>query len=958
MAATQSAVVGHLASLVALVLALAGCRDRSCLDGPCTLPCATAETEDCPDRVLFAGRLGDAPEAVRLRYGNGGAGDVAISNGRITAVFAALDAPIDLAPTGGNLIDFGLAGGIDDITLTYQLAGILPDDAFAYRTLDIAVASDHVSVTVRGSLDGRPDVRVVTHYVLYGCETRLRVRSELFNGSADKQAFVIADAMHWGKRRVVPFVPARGQGYVQPALELLELSALWSPLDFAAGFTPSADSPSYGALACGGESLYGVNDLEISALGTPMSFVAPGGSLVLERMLVVGEAGRGPASAIDTLVAARDAERPSGTVMVSGRIVAGGLPFGGDVRRASIVVRARDLPLTAVVPGADGTFTAVVPARGGLTAEVWSFGRRVAERTLMGGASFGDIEVPEPAILQLGVGRTPLGGIVSEPAWAAVFVTPGDDATRADVTGTFHGQLDTCAPWLGPPNGGSPACNQVLVDPQGTEVEVPAGNYLLVATAGPEHSIATARVQLAPGEVSAIELGVVELDLLPPGWLSADLHVHGRASFDSGIPDEDRVKTFVAAGVDVIAATDHDVIGDYAEVVAALGVDDRVAVMGGLETTQLIPWLDVPGEDLPRVIGHFNFWPLERVPSAARAGAPWDELIEPGALFDRMAPLVGEGGMMMLNHPWGEPQFGRDLGYLRAINFDPRVPIADDSRLLARPGGGRRNIDWNIIEIINGSDMSELMQARTLWHSLLAQGHIAPGAGNSDSHGMTDDQLGWARNWVQADTQVIGFDPDVLDAAIRDGRMIAGNGVVVLVEVGPMIGTRRGLGFTPHVAAPTDIVDITVKAAPWIPVHEVRVVTSKGTRVLAQLAPIPDPFGTDVLRYHAQIPLADLVAGADDFLIVEAGMRYPLAADLDDDGVLDTTDNNGDGVVDEDDVEEGEDVGPLQAPPDPTDPADERFWVTRVARGAWPSGFSNPILIDVDGNGWTPPGLR
>ena len=58
-------------------------------------------------------------------------------------------------------------------------------------------------------------------------------------------------------------------------------------------------------------------------------------------------------------------------------------------------------------------------------------------------------------------------------------------------------------------------------------------------------------------------------------------------------------------------------------------------------------------------------------------------------------------------------------------------------------------MDWNVIEIINGSDMSELMQGRTLWHSLLAQGYIAPGAGNSDSHGMTDDHLGWARNWVR-----------------------------------------------------------------------------------------------------------------------------------------------------------------------------------------------------------------
>lgn len=940
--------------IVLAALAIAGCRDQSCIDGVCKLPCEEVRFT-CPGpATLYVGRLADAPAALRLRAGQGGADDILISNGQVTAVISALDAPTDLAPTGGNIIDFGVAGGIDDTTLTYQIAGILPEDAFAYHSLTTATHAQSVSVTVRGTLDGRSDVRVVTHYELGACDPGLRVRSELFNGSADRQVFVVADALHWGKRRVVPFAPVSGQGYVHPELDLLELSALWKPFDFAAGFTPATEGASYGALACSREQLYGVNDLEISALGTPMTYVEPGDSIVLERMLLTAGDGAGPAPAIDAALLARSQLFGLPPRTVSGRVIAGGLPFGGDVRRASIVVRAGNRPLTSVVPAADGTFSATVEASGAIVIEVWSFGRKVAELMQPTAGEVGDIEVPEPATAQLRVERTVSGQ--PEPAWAIAVFVPDDDATREAVTGTFHGRLDECAPWLGPPNGSSPACNQVIVDPQGTDVEVPAGNYLVIATAGPEHTIDVERVQLVAGEIVPIALEVEKLDLVPPGWLSADLHVHGRASFDSGIPDDDRVRTFVAAGVDVIAATDHDVIGDYRDVVTALGLEDRVAVMGGLETTQLIPWMDVEGEDLPRVIGHFNFWPLERVPSAPRAGAPWDERVEPGELYDIMAPLLGEGGMMMLNHPWGEPQFGRDLGYLRAVKFDPRVPIDDRSRLLARPGGQHRNLDWNAIEIINGADASELVQARTLWHSLLAQGFIAPGTGNSDSHGMTDDHLGWARNWVQAATQVVGFDPDVFHAAIRDGRVIAGNGIVVLVEVGPPNGPRRGLGFTPYAAQPGDVLDITVRAAPWIPVQEVRIVTSRGTEVVAEVAPAADPFGTDVVRYQAQLPLATLV-DRDDFIIVEAGMAYPLAADLDDDGVVDTTDNNGDGRVDEADVEDGEDTGPLEAPPDPTDASDPLFLVTRVVPRAWPEGFANPIFIDIDGNGWTPPGL-
>jgi hypothetical protein len=253
-----------------------------------------------------------------------------------------------------------------------------------------------------------------------------------------------------------------------------------------------------------------------------------------------------------------------------------------------------------------------------------------------------------------------------------------------------------------------------------------------------------------------------------------------------------------------------------------------------------------------------------------------------------------------------------------------------------------------------------MQKARVLWSSLLAQGFVAPGAGNSDSHSLNDNQLGWARNWVDAGTTVGAFDPNKFNSAVRDGRFVAGNGVIVLVEIGQATGPRRGLGLTPYIPVAGDSVFITVLAPPWVPVDEVRLVTSKGTEVLArgnELMQPPDPLGTaGTVRYRASFPLAGRFA-ADDFFFVEAGLTYPLAADLDDDGVPDTTDNNGDGVVDELDVDPDKDAGPIQPPPDPTNPADPRFLITRVVRGAYPMGFANPILVDVDGNGWTPPGL-
>ena len=960
---------------VALVAALAlvdlGCGRDSCLGGDCeaTTPCGGLDTA-CADPHLYIGALGTAPAELRLTRGQGADGDVVLSNGVITAVVSGLDAPHDLAPTGGNLIDLGPAGGIDDLTILYQLAGLLPDDAFAYDRVELVDRSPaYVAVIVRGHLDGRPDVAVATRYELRPCDPGLRVRSELHNGSPDRQAFVIADTAHWGKRRVLPFAPVAAGGYNAPTLELLELTSLWQPYRYVAAAAPSPDGPAYGVVACDRDAVYGVNDLEVSALGTELTGVAPGTGLVYERFLVTAgdgtggggvRGGSGPAAAIGPLLAARgrlfDAPAP---LVITGRVLADGFPFGGDARRASVVIRGGDdaVPLTAVVPDADGGFRAEVPVTDALTWEVWSFGRRELRGAVPRRGAIGDVTLPAPATVNLHVTGD------GAPIDALVVFEPADDATRTAVRGTFHGRQAACAPWLGPADGASPACNRVLVDAAGTDVEVPSGHYWVLATVGPDATLGRAEVQLDPGEVIAVDLEVRALGVTPPGWLAADLHVHGAASYDSGLPDRDRVRSFVAAGIDVIAATDHDYVTDYAATIADLGVGDRLLVMGGLETTPLIPFLDVPGEELPKVIGHFNFWPLTPVPSSPRGGAPWDERLEPGELFDRLTPLLGPDGVRMINHPWDEPLFGRDLGYLRAIGFDPRRPlpaVADASpegTLLARPGGGHANLDWDVMEVGNGAGADEWQKNRLLWFALASAGHPVVGVANSDSHGLRDNQLGWGRTWVDTGTAIGATTAASFNRALKGGAVVAGSGVFVAVTIGPPGAPRRGLGLAPVVPQPGDVVTIEVRAAPWIPVDEVRAVTSRGETVLVRDLPAPkDPLGTDgVVRWRGAVPLASLVAGADDWLVIEAGVAPPLYRDLDDDGVPDTGDNDGDGDVDPDDIEPDEDAGPIANPPDPDDVTDRRWLMTRIVPDSWPYGFTSLLLIDLAGDGWTPP---
>lgn len=948
-------------SLTALLLA--ACQGSTCLEGgDCAgvAPCAKLSFE-CPASEAWIGRVGDAPAGVDLAFSEGTSADLLMTNGVVTLVLDALDQPHDLAPTGGNVLDFGPSGGVDDSNLIYQIAGILPDDAFAYRSLEIIDrAPDLVVAVLRGTLDGRPDVEVATRYELHRCEPGVRVRSELRNRSPDVQVFILADAAHWGKRRTLPFTPAEGEGYQQPPLDLIELEDSWSRYPYTLARAAAANAATYGFVGCDRDQLEGVNDPEITALGSPRTLVRPGESLVHERFLVA--AGGDDAAAAGDLVsrARRDLHGDDAAILVRGRVLSAGGGFGGDVRRASIElgdsIGGSMRPLVHVVPAEDGRFQARVPAAGNIDYALSSFGRVITR----GGAPYqdevdlGDLEVPLPATVHLEV------TLDGAPAHAVVAFHPADEATRAAVSGDFHGRFGTCAPWLGPPHGASPACNRVLVTPAGVDLEVPAGAYELYATAGPDATLARASISVADGDIREQTLALARLAVTPPGWLGADLHVHGRASFDSGVPDLDRVRSFAAAGVEVVAATDHDYVTAYADAVVTAGIDDRVVVLGGLETTQLIPFMKVPDDDFPRVIGHFNFWPITPDPLSPRGGAPWDERIEPGELFDIMEPIVGAEGLMMMNHPWDDTQFGRDLGYLRAIKYDPREPIpADDDgsrqgMLMRRPSGGHRNIDFDLIEVMNGASGVNHVRTRPLWFSLLSEGFARAGTASSDSHGLSDSQLGWGRTWVNAGVGLVDFDTVAFDRAVREGRAVGGLGIALVVTVGPPGGPRQGVGLAPYTPASGDILEIEVRAPPWIPVTEVRVVTSGGERVLVSGLPAPaDPFGTvGVVRWTGSIPLSDLALGDDDWIVVEAGLPMLPAADLDDDGVPDTGDNDGDGDVDLDDVEEGEDAGPLEPVPDPTDAADPRYWVTRVIPEAWPTAFANPILIDKAGDGW------
>jgi hypothetical protein len=562
------------------------------------------------------------------------------------------------------------------------------------------------------------------------------------------------------------------------------------------------------------------------------------------------------------------------------------------------------------------------------------------------------------------------------PIDAELFLVPTSDEEAAKVIGTLHGRFATCAPWLGPPPGASPACNRVLVHDGDATVEVPLGSFDVYAFHGPYWSLAKQTITVTGGPQS-VSFSLTRLPIKPAGALSADLHVHGSLSFDSSIPDVDRVLSFAATDLDVIIGTDHEVIQDYSNIVRQLGLENRLSTVVGLETTGHIPFLMVPGYGFPLVIGHYNMWPLKYDPSLPRNGGPFDERIEPGELFERTKPIFTGEPLIELNHPWADPEFGRDLGFPRAILMDLRkdLPSGDDGTRMGvfvrKPAGASfTNDGHHAQEVMNGSDNGLFLQYRAFWHYTLNQGRVRTGTANSDSHSLTDNTVGVPQNLVfTATTPGANFDIGAFNRALKEGRSMGTNGPVIEVtyeDGATMVAPSITVLGRPSANAK---VHVKVSAAPWIPVQEVRfVVNGKVKKIATGLPVAADPFAEsgNFVVYDERVNVSELIdAGltSDAWLVIEAGRTLPLAGDLgggldgEPDGVPDTTDNNGDGVVSAADVKMGAKIGPLSDPAAPARGA-AGYEFNQITNG-YPSAFTNPLYFDLTGDSaFSAPGVK
>ncbi len=782
----------------------------------------------------FAERL-DATSVLSRRLAGpdavGGIGDFVIGDGVICALVSAPDHENDLATTGGSLMDLGRCGRADDQFLALErMANLSLRQLIPISEVRPEIEADAARLVTRGERDG---IALTTTYAVradapgrLGVTTRIERRGDGDAFFALGLAFANVDAL---RPFLLPTRPApamaagfHGTAFIGRGARAAAAAAvptdtavlvgenLLSPgVSYAVHLRSARLERSTGAAESlpaflladdlatilavfarpfwfGGETSLGLAQL----LQTRWMDLESGDALMVELELAVGERA--------DVASALDAIAPPAQPALRGRV--------SDPQARLHLDRADGTPASELRPEANGSFgTRVAP--GAYRLRIVAPGGRTASREFEIGEhdlDLGAIEIAPAARIGLPRGH----------AMRLVFLgdagTPdprfGDDLLDFRVAGAKKEKHTASVRDL--------ALSGSARDPE--SVVVAPGRYRVLATRGPEYDVREARIEARAGERVELAITPPVRAVETPGLVSADFHVHAQASPDSALPAEARLASYVAEGADVLISTDHDMLTDYAPLVAELGLASDVATMVGVEVTS-----EVKTPVAPFTTGHANAFPFPRAPLAYRGGAVanegrrWREI-----LADLRAP-AGER-VLQLNHPRSSHLNPRSFfTHLASVGepYDPTRPLdALPNRVLIErdPATGLRDLDFDAVELLNGERMESYEAVRTDWFSLLRQGVVLTGTANSDSHRL-GTVVAAPRNFVPvANDGIRDFDAAAFVRAVREGRSIGSTGPLPEVRLGD---ARPGDRFT----GPAGELVVHVRAAPWVTVSTLRV---------------------------------------------------------------------------------------------------------------------------------------
>lgn len=872
---------------------------------------------------------------------SGRAGDLLLRNDRIQVLIQQPNRTIGPQPYGGNIIDadilrdgepardsFGEVGPLFQFgrTVDAERVEVLRDGSDGKGAVVVATGRDteldfiHLPGMIDSFLPGGglnlPDVdqklnlRVSTYYVLNAGDSAVRVVSALCNdGKEDTPAFGVGDLVDSGGE--VGFFSA-GKGRFDGGAGMASLLGGTAPERFVAwvaehvayGYVPPTDDAQALTVAGVTGTLFGKAGLTdwLGDLSEPPDgsvVIEAGKKAVIERDFVVAP---DVAGIYDHYYARRSIEtgRVEGTVTLSGQPAAG----------ARIAALQGGKVVSVFTADAAGAFAGQVPpGETTLVADDWT------------------TRSPEQAV-QVAVGQTATAQLALAPQGRLdVAITDrADSAIPAKVTVICDGPCptprsgeqawlfrDTDADKLPVGTHLGDVFEIRYLEPNGkTSIPLPAGSFRVFASRGPEWTLESSTVVVTAGETASFNAKLAHV-VDTAGWVSGDMHVHAINSPDAPVGNLERLRTFLAEGVDVLVATDHDFVTDLEPWLAQIPNGSKwLKTVTGVELTTFD-------------YGHYNGFPLVADPEAINGGAPdWAGGRGPGLtpkeIFSALHAYPGDQ-VVQLNHP--RSGFFQALGVDTSTMWTRTAPEKHRIRHVdPDPATGDTRLfddGFTAMEIQNGYSPSSFAVLVNDWFSLLSRGFKKTATAVSDTHKRHGD-AGYPRTYVQlAADKIEDIDAFEFARAVNAGRAFGTNGAFLRVTVQGASGDPAGIGDTLKLASAGPVtVRIEARTAPWMALDKVSVfMNTANTETLADG------------KVRTALPQAAAELTFQETTAVDAEARTWVAS-----ASLDVTKDSWITTV----FSGGSDLFPV------------------VGKGGEkPLGFSNAVYVDVGGDGWTPP---
>ncbi len=422
-------------------------------------------------------------------------------------------------------------------------------------------------------------------------------------------------------------------------------------------------------------------------------------------------------------------------------------------------------------------------------------------------------------------------------------------------------------------------------------VSLLTGDYDIIVSHGPEYDAVFTTLSVTRGHTTQLKTSL-RRTVKTPGWVSSDFHSHSTPSGDNTGSQLGRVLNLAAEHIEFAPCTEHNRVSTYDNHIKSLGLKSRLATVSGMELT---------GRPLP--LNHQNVFPMVHRPRTQDGGGPLND-ISPETQIERLAAWDnGSEKLIVQDHP--------DLGWLF---FDKDGD--------GKPDEGHER-SFNLIDVIEIHPIDRVLKIEQFeswngklsgnhrilnWLQLLNQGFRIYGVVNTDAH-YNFHGSGGLRNWIQSDTDSPArIDSDKMRKAAEEGRLVMSNGPYLEATFQAKGKGRKHVSGQDITSRSGEVtIDIQVQCPNWIDVDTVFVLVNgeASEQHAFTRATHPESFRDQAIKFKRRL---DIQLKEDSHLIVVTGHTVQRLGDV---------------------------MGPMWG-------------------GQKPAALTNPVFVDVDGDGFQP----